>query len=300
MNGGERPDPFDEGQGAGIPGAPTAPVPGAANPTALAGAAAAGPAAAQPSIAQPGTAAPGLASAFAGAAAQAGYGGAAGYAGATGYPGAAASPYTMQPYGSTFGSGYGSGYGSYGAGGYGSYGGGFSSMLGGGYGGYGAAGYSAGAYGARGAYARGAPLPPGAGVLGGVQEAMARFARVSALVEDALRSLHLLFDALFGLGVSASAFSRELAVLLQAKTGPGAFIARCIRRLGRLWRLLMMVFVSPIGGRYSPVAVALRVLGLVPEGEPAVGEAPVEMEVAWPPREAGGQRLQAAFDPSNI
>lgn len=293
MNGGQRPDPFEEGPVSGIPGAPTAPSPAGAG----SGAPAAGAATSAPATAQPAAGTQGFASAFSSASAP---------AAAAGYAGASASPYAMTPYGASaygaaYGSGYGAGYGgAYGGGGYGAsygagYGGGYSSMLGG-YGG-GAAGYLGAA---RAGLARGAPgMPAGAGVLGGVQEAMARFARVSALVEDALRSLHLLFDALFGLGVSASAFSRELAVLLRAKTGPGAFIARCIRRLGRLWRLLTMVFVSPVGGRFSPVAVVLRVLGLVPEGEAAVAGG---IEGAWRPagEGEGALRLERGLDASNI
>lgn len=105
-------------------------------------------------------------------------------------------------------------------------------------------------------------------VLSGMHEAMARFARVSSMIEEVLRHLHMLFDAIFGLGYSVGAFRREAAQWLAVKTGPVAYLARLIRRAANLWRLLCLFFMSPAAGRFSPVALVLRILGLVPEDDP--------------------------------
>lgn len=96
---------------------------------------------------------------------------------------------------------------------------------------------------------------------------MARFARVSALLEDVLRHLHMLFDAVFGLAYSVGALRHEVGGWLACKHGPTAAILRLLRRLGGggLWRVLYLVLLSPAAGRFSPVALVLRILGLVPE-----------------------------------
>lgn len=108
----------------------------------------------------------------------------------------------------------------------------------------------------------------GAMVLSGMQEAMSRFARVSALIEEVLRHLHMLFDALFGLGFSIGAFRQEASLWLAIKTGPVGYLARLVRRASNVWRLLCLFFMSPMAGRFSPVALVLRILGLVPEEDP--------------------------------
>ncbi|PXF43397.1 hypothetical protein BWQ96_06892 [Gracilariopsis chorda] len=105
-------------------------------------------------------------------------------------------------------------------------------------------------------------------VMSGMHDAMARFARVSSMIEDILRNLHMLFDALFGLGYSLSAFRHEAKMWLSVKTGPLAVVAKIVRRASNVWRLLCLFFMSPLAGRFSPVALVLRILGLVPEDDP--------------------------------
>lgn len=104
----------------------------------------------------------------------------------------------------------------------------------------------------------------GTALLNGVQEAMHRFARVSSLLEEVLRNLHLLFDGVFGLGYSVVAFYDEAKLWLAVKSGPAAMILRIWRRLRGVWRLLILFFCSPLAGKYSPVALALQIMGLVP------------------------------------
>lgn len=127
--------------------------------------------------------------------------------------------------------------------------------------GYVAPQYGAGAYGgAAAAYGYGSVYGRrGVAAVTGVQDAMARFARVSAAVDDALRSLHLLFDALFGLGVAAKALAAETSVMVRAKSGPVAFVVRLLRRLARLWRLLVLAIISPVD---APLGVILRAIGI--------------------------------------
>lgn len=143
-------------------------------------------------------------------------------------------PYSSTVYGAGYGGGYGAGYGA-GYGGMGAYGG-MNTMMGGGYG-----------------------MRRGVAAVAGVQDAMARFARVSAAVDDALRSLHLLFDALFGIGMAFGSLAGEMRVLIRLKSGPAAFLGRMLRRIARIWRFLMVAVMSPID---TPLALLLRILGL--------------------------------------
>lgn len=129
------------------------------------------------------------------------------------------------------------------------------------------AGYSLGGAYNRAGYAAPGAQYPGAVVLSGVHDAMQRFARVSSMVEEVLRNLHMLFDAMFGLGCSLGAFRQEARMWLAVKQGPAAFVARLLKRIARLWKLLFMFIMSPVAGRFSPVAVVLRILGLVPEDD---------------------------------
>lgn len=162
------------------------------------------------------------------------------------------------------GGGYGGYGGSYGGGGmYNSgYSGGYSSGYGLPYGSYGMQRQNATAQLASGA------RETGEMVLSGMHEAMARFARVSSMIEEVLRNLHMLFDAIFGLGYSVGAFRQEAGQWLAIKSGPVGYVARLIRRAANVWRLLCLFFMSPAAGRFSPVALVLRILGLVPEEDP--------------------------------
>lgn len=168
---------------------------------------------------------------------------------------------------------------------YGSYGGAYSGAYGGAAGYYGAAVAAPGAYGGALGARRGV-----AAVAGGVQDAMARFARVSAAVDDALRSLHMLFDALFGLGVAAGALFGELRVLLRAKSGPAAFVGRMLRRVLRIWRMLMVAVASPL---HSPFGVVLGALGVAPPTPPTGEEDTMQRVVEQ-------HAFESAFDGSNL
>lgn len=126
-------------------------------------------------------------------------------------------------------------------------------------------------------------------MLSGMHEAMSRFARVSTLVEDVLRHLHMLFDAIFGLGYSIGAFREEARLWLGVKTGPVAYLARLLKRAANVWRLLCVFFMSPMAGRFSPVALVLRILGLVPDEDPL----DVSLAEMWRSRE---QREQPSTD----
>lgn len=167
------------------------------------------------------------------------------------------------------------GYG-YGVSPYATYNGGFYGGNNAGYGAYSGYAYGGGAYaggaayGGGGAYAlatrRGAAAA--AGVLGGVQDAMARFARVSAVVDDALRSLHLLFDALFGLGMAIRALAKELRTMGKTVT-PATYLAKQLRRIVR---------VLVAAGRLSPLGILLRLLGFAVPAHPA---ARIDIDAAW-------------------
>lgn len=106
------------------------------------------------------------------------------------------------------------------------------------------------------------PQQPSATMM--LQEAMTRFARVTALVDDVLRHVHMLFDAVFGLAYAVGAARAETAMWLALKQGPVAFLSRIVRAVSSIWRLVALFLLSPMAGRFSPVALVLRILGLVP------------------------------------
>eukprot|EP00737_Agarophyton_chilense_P003609 gb/GEZJ01004277.1/.p1 GENE.gb/GEZJ01004277.1/~~gb/GEZJ01004277.1/.p1 ORF type:complete len:280 (-),score=22.37 gb/GEZJ01004277.1/:285-1124(-) len=178
-----------------------------------------------------------------------------------GYPNPYYAPYNGS-YGTSYLGGYGNGFGNYGAG-YGTAFGGYSGNY---------AGNPAFNFGTRQQFSAGQVLDGARHtsemVMTGMHDAMARFARISSMIEDILRNLHMLFDALFGLGYSLGAFKHEATMLLAVKTGPVAHIAQLLRRAFSVWRLLCLFFMSPLAGRLSPVALVLRILGLVPEDGP--------------------------------
>lgn len=113
----------------------------------------------------------------------------------------------------------------------------------------------------------------GAAVLSGMQEAMQRFARVSGLLEEVLRNLHLLFDGVFGLGYSIGAFHDEAQLWLSVKTGPVAFLKRIYQKLARLWRLITLFLCSPFAGEFGPMSLALRILGIAPSEQALMADA---------------------------
>lgn len=131
-------------------------------------------------------------------------------------------------------------------------------------------------------------------VLTSMHDAMARFARVSSMIEDVLRNLHMLFDAVFGLGYSLGAFQQEARLWMAIKTGPVGVVARVLRRALSIWRLLCLFFVSPLAGRFSPVALVLRILGLVPEEDPLE----VSLMDLWRQREGEGGEGEDGADSS--
>lgn len=113
----------------------------------------------------------------------------------------------------------------------------------------------------------------GAAVLSGMQEAMQRFARVSSLLEEVLRNLHLLFDGVFGLGYSIGAFHDEAQLWLSVKSGPAAFLKRIYLKLARLWRLITLFLCSPFAGEFGPMGFVLRLLGIVPSEQALMTDA---------------------------
>jgi hypothetical protein len=130
-----------------------------------------------------------------------------------------------------------------------------------------------------------------AAVVSGMQEAMQRFARVSGLLEEVLRNVHLLFDGVFGLGYSLGAFQDEARMWLAVKSGPVAFALRLLSGMRRLWRLLVLFFCSPMAGRFSPVALVLRIVGVAPDDSSFVV---AEDEATAPTSFARGDTLDSA------
>lgn len=145
----------------------------------------------------------------------------------------------------------------------------------------------------------------GAAVLSGMQEAMQRFARVSGLMEEVLRHLHLLFNGVFGLGYSLGAFHDEARMWLAVKTGPAAFVMRLVAKLTRLWRLITIFLCSPLAGEFSPVSLVLQLLGVAPAEDGLAGRdnrflSPPATPAVEPeaPREARGGPLLFRNDSS--
>lgn len=202
--------------------------------------------------------------------------------------------------------GYQSGYAPSVYGSYGRYG----TQFGGGYAGYGSGGALHSPYGTSyaggisrtGAFYGGAQQAQagGAAVLSGMQEAMQRFARVSALLEEVLRNLHLLFDGVFGLGYSVGAFHDETQLWLSVKTGPVAFLKRIYLKLARLWRLITLFLCSPFAGEFGPMGLVLRLLGLAPNEQALMTDVGDEIfsSSRAPPETAHARQRLGGFDDS--
>lgn len=140
----------------------------------------------------------------------------------------------------------------------------------------------------------------GAAVLSGMQEAMQRFARVSAMLEEVLRNLHLLFDGVFGLGYSIGAFHDEAQLWLSVKTGPAAFLKRIYMKLARLWRLITLFLCSPFAGEFGPMGFVLRLLGIVPSEQTLMSDVGDEVfsSIRPAPGAASGRQNFGRFDDS--
>uniref|UniRef100_A0A7S0ZFF9 Peroxin-13 n=1 Tax=Timspurckia oligopyrenoides TaxID=708627 RepID=A0A7S0ZFF9_9RHOD len=169
------------------------------------------------------------------------------YGGSGGFYGS--SPYSGGMYRSPYSSMYG-GYG-----GSGMYGG---SGL------YGGSGFGAGPLGSM----AGGVMGPGGEMLNGMHSVMHSFARVSGLLEEVLRNFHMIFESVFGLFYSLSNFKQELQNVFGIsidKLSVVPLVKRAFRRLLHLWRIISLVLLSPLAGRFSPVAIVLRLLGVAPE-----------------------------------
>eukprot|EP00184_Porphyridium_aerugineum_P000774 CAMPEP_0184697064 /NCGR_PEP_ID=MMETSP0313-20130426/4163_1 /TAXON_ID=2792 /ORGANISM="Porphyridium aerugineum, Strain SAG 1380-2" /LENGTH=290 /DNA_ID=CAMNT_0027155825 /DNA_START=295 /DNA_END=1167 /DNA_ORIENTATION=- len=189
------------------------------------------------------------------------------------------------------------GYGStmYGGGGYSGYGSSIygSGMYGGGYGGgmYGSGMYGGGMYrspysmygsgmgmgmgmgmGGFGSTLQQGIMGPGGNVINGMHSIMHSFARVSGLLEELLRNFHMIFESVFGLFYCLGHFKEEVKNAFGFefswdKISIGPIIKRVLRRVFQLWRLFTLFILSPLAGKYSPVQILLRMLGLTPNSE---------------------------------
>ena len=100
-------------------------------------------------------------------------------------------------------------------------------------------------------------------LVSGMQDALSRFARVSSMVEDVLRSLHMLFDAVFALAYAIGAVRQEATAWL-ALTKRTSIRGRLKALLVRLCNVLNAVFVSPFAAERSPIVYLLRLLRIIP------------------------------------
>ena len=171
------------------------------------------------------------------------------------------------------GMGYGYGYGSfYGPGGYGGLGSGM-------YSGYTGLMSRFGAYNGMGGYGNGALAPDGtaagaAGVLQSVmapgQSAMASLqhlmhtvARFTGILEENMRNVHIIFDSVFGLVYNLGFLREELRSVFTG-VQPKSWLMQLLRKILGVWRVALLVALSPLIGRFSPVAWLLKALGLAP------------------------------------
>eukprot|EP00871_Galdieria_phlegrea_P002787 jgi/Galph1/3509/GphlegSOOS_G2172.1 len=108
-------------------------------------------------------------------------------------------------------------------------------------------------------------VAPGQSMLSSLQHAMQVFARFSGMMEEIMRNLHLVFDSIFGLVQILGVLKQEIFRFVAPKSSLFQPVLRVIEKLMRFWKLFLLFIMSPLAGRFSPVTLALKVLGLAPE-----------------------------------
>ncbi|EME31226.1 hypothetical protein Gasu2_19850 [Galdieria sulphuraria] len=108
-------------------------------------------------------------------------------------------------------------------------------------------------------------ISPGQNMLASVQNAMQVFARFSGLMEETMRNLHLVFDSIFGLVQILGLLKQEMFRFVAPKSSVFQPVIRVAEKLLRFWKLFLLFLMSPLAGKYSPVSLVLKILGLVPE-----------------------------------
>uniref|UniRef100_A0A7S1XHJ0 Peroxin-13 n=1 Tax=Compsopogon caeruleus TaxID=31354 RepID=A0A7S1XHJ0_9RHOD len=117
----------------------------------------------------------------------------------------------------------------------------------------------------------GAVMAPGGEMVNTMHGVMYAIARVSGLMEEVLRNFHMIFESVYGLLHSFGVFQQEIvAVMGPEKVQPAGFFRRVLKKVLSFWRVFVLFIMSPLAGRFSPVSVALRILGLAPQQPPAV------------------------------
>ncbi|KAK4532030.1 hypothetical protein CCYA_CCYA10G2887 [Cyanidiococcus yangmingshanensis] len=114
-------------------------------------------------------------------------------------------------------------------------------------------------------------MAPGQSAMATLQNVMHAIARVTGILEENMRNIHILFDSVFGLVYNLTFLRDELRGVLQ-NFRPKFWFTQWLRRLLGVWRLLLLLALTPFSLRLPPVAALLRLLGLVPRELPAVNE----------------------------
>ncbi|GJQ08527.1 hypothetical protein GpartN1_g318.t1 [Galdieria partita] len=106
---------------------------------------------------------------------------------------------------------------------------------------------------------------PGQNMLASVQNVMQVFARFSGLMEETMRNLHFVFDSIFSLVQILGLLKQEIFRFVAPKSSLFQPLIRTVEKMLRFWKLFLLFLMSPLAGRYSPVSLVLKILGLVPE-----------------------------------
>jgi hypothetical protein len=106
-------------------------------------------------------------------------------------------------------------------------------------------------------------MAPGQSAMATLQNVMHAIARVTGILEENMRTIHILFDSVFGLVYNLTFLREELRGALQ-HFRPKSWFTEWLQRILGLWRLLLLLALTPFSLRLPPVAAVLRFLGLVP------------------------------------
>jgi hypothetical protein len=110
-------------------------------------------------------------------------------------------------------------------------------------------------------------MAPGQSAMATLQSVMHAVARVTGILEENMRNIHILFDSVFGLVYNFSFLREELRGALH-NFRPKFWFTQWLQRLLGVWRLLLLLALTPFSLRLPPVAALLRLLGLIPRELP--------------------------------
>lgn len=120
-------------------------------------------------------------------------------------------------------------------------------------------------------------VAPGQSAMATLQHVMHTVARVTGILEENMRNVHIIFDSVFGLVYNLGFLRDETRALLRGLQ-PKSWLMRMVQNLVGLWRLALLIALTPLAGRWAPIPWLLRMLRLVPANHEPVSDSDSDTE----------------------